>query len=562
MPTYTATWPGVSSLSNFSCAFGPGIRPSTFVLNTHISAVDLNTLPQYGNLSILYNAGGGPAPVLTLTNCLLESPNIPQSKITNIQLPIKDRRWKWRFGMIRGNYNVRQPNGGYVRRRTPQELATLCLEAMGETGFDISRLPNFAYLPRTWIAENPARELDKICRELGCVVVLNPATDKVELWPVGTSRNPDPLQDTSYQITDGDGVTVAAKPKEVAVYGGESLYQSVFHLGEPVGRDIDGLIKPIDLLSYTPPGGWANEDANLFSFQFDDTKYTDPFSGEEKMVRDLALGSVWRMYRIGELVTGGYQPLLLAGDATFGPQFLKDLDLKQHRLDKYSGSNGEEIRMPARVIGRRYLDTLNAEQENNYAQLDAGFSISNEEGIVTFSESVYRYNDAGQVVAADGFLECAFAAGRDGNKSRYRRAEEVDPNGGGERPIIHRELVRESIERFAFDPVQGAVPVDITDNVLELHAQADTFIEGAVNEYQPKVSRTMSKAGVHVVSPDGNIVQVSWGKSAGGTTTTISSARQHNPYVPTVEDQRREQAAQENIDKQRDIDDVIAGVLA
>lgn len=562
MPTYTATWPGVSSIRSFSFPFSPGVRPSTCVLTTHITQAPPVNLAQFGTLTIPLNSGGGPQPVLEFPDCLLESPRIPESDPTMIQLPIRDRRWRWRFGMIRGSYNVRQPNNTYLRERTPQQLATLCLDAMGEANYDISRLPNSARLPRKWIAENPAQELDKICRELGCVVVLNPSTNIVELWPVGSSRNPDPLQDSTYQISDGDGITVSAKPKDIVVYGGETLFQSVFQLGEAVGRDTDGTLKPINQLSYTPPGGWGTEGPELFSFQFDDTKYIDPFSGEQKMVRDLALGSVWKMYRIGELVQGGFQPVLLAGDPNFGPQFLSDLNLRPYKLDRYIGASGKAVQIPSRVIGFHYIDTLNGEDDNFAGELHVGFTISNEEGVVIFSEPVYRYGFQGETIPADLWLECSFTAGRNGNTHRYRRSQQIDPNGGGERPLMHRELIRESIERFEFDPVQGPLAVGLSDNVLELHTDADNFIQGAANEYQPRISRTLSKWGIHSVSPDGNIVQVSWSKSGSSTTSTVlSSARQHNPYQPSVEDQRREQQAQEQADKQQAVDQVVAEVL-
>ena len=58
-------------------------------------------------------------------------------------LSILDRRWKWAWGRISGYYNVRR--GETLVKETekrPQELATLCLEAMGETGYDVSRMPD------------------------------------------------------------------------------------------------------------------------------------------------------------------------------------------------------------------------------------------------------------------------------------------------------------------------------------------------------------------------------------------------------------------------------------
>lgn len=539
MPTYTATWPGVSSLSNFSCAFGPGIRPSTFVLNTHISAVDLNTLGRRANLSVVRNEGGGPFPVLELTDCMLESPRITETNGTNISLPIKDRRWKWQFGSISGSYNVRQPSGLHLRPKTPQELAELCLLEMSEIVFDVASLPNDAVLPREWVAANPAQELDRICRELGCIVVLNPVLDSVEIWRIGESRNPNPMLDNSFRISGGSGTYSAAAPTFIDLYCGESLFQSAFKIGEPVGREVDGTILPIDQLSYAPNGGWSTEDPNLFSFQFDDSTYNDPETGEQRMVRDLAMGSIWKMYRIEELAPGGVSPDWLVGDPK-EPDNLRDLNLKQFRLETYDALNGEEIRKPARVIGSRYVDSLNAESSDRFGELDVPFRISNEEGIIIFTDAVYRYNDRGDPVASELFLECAFTAGKDGLNHRYTSTRVFDLGlGGGVHPVVRRDMVFEQIERFDFTPELGAQRVGAEDNEILLIGDSQVVFDGEQIKFRTKDSQTMTKAGVHAVSPDGNIVQVSWSKSSGGTTTAISSGRQHNPYVPTIEDQRR-----------------------
>ncbi|MCX8092493.1 MAG: hypothetical protein N3I86_16450, partial [Verrucomicrobiae bacterium] len=52
---------------------------------------------------------------------------------------IQDRRWKWRFGQISGEYNVRrddnQQNFLLGTARNPQQLARLCLDAMGEQNY-------------------------------------------------------------------------------------------------------------------------------------------------------------------------------------------------------------------------------------------------------------------------------------------------------------------------------------------------------------------------------------------------------------------------------------------
>ena len=116
----------------------------------------------------------------------LEAPDfelvLPECRVDKIQktanetflVTIFDRRWKWRFGQISGVYNLRQPDGELDPdlETEPQDIATDCLKAMGETGFDVGELPNRTRPEYRWVAQNPAAMLDQLCQSLGCSVVL------------------------------------------------------------------------------------------------------------------------------------------------------------------------------------------------------------------------------------------------------------------------------------------------------------------------------------------------------------------------------------------------------
>ena len=163
----------------FDFTFGPGVQPSVCILTT---VPHVPNLPSVGTLTF-QTVGQAP---FVFRDCLVEQPRLSATESGQIwQLPVKDRRWAWQFGYIHGSYNRPRPNGSLIREKTPQELAGLLLDAMGETGYDVSRLPNQTRPEKVWEGALPAAELDALCASLGCIVVLNPMTDRVEIWQEG-----------------------------------------------------------------------------------------------------------------------------------------------------------------------------------------------------------------------------------------------------------------------------------------------------------------------------------------------------------------------------------------
>ena len=179
----TVTWGGVTRVMGFTFAFQPiGIEPSACVIR---SPEELGAPSAAGNLVLSYADGS-----LTFVDCRLERPRLTANNSGRVRdLPILDRRWKWRFGLINGSYNLRQPDDTLKREQTPQQLATLLLEAMGETGFQVANLPNMPRPEVRWENSNPAQELAALCERLGCVVVFNPFQDRVEIHVGGVAQS-------------------------------------------------------------------------------------------------------------------------------------------------------------------------------------------------------------------------------------------------------------------------------------------------------------------------------------------------------------------------------------
>src|SRR5262249_10682006 len=142
-PQGVASFPGVNQLLDASITCVHGISPSVAVL-TIVPQPGLTT--EIGSLRFEFDSL-----VLEVPDCKVDQGSIERNAGGEIwRLSILDRRWRWRFGRISGSYNVRRDdsslkrgeNGTIDTERTPQELASLCLQAMGESDFDVADLPN------------------------------------------------------------------------------------------------------------------------------------------------------------------------------------------------------------------------------------------------------------------------------------------------------------------------------------------------------------------------------------------------------------------------------------
>src|SRR5207244_4406849 len=118
--------------------------------------------------------------VLTFPDMIVNTQAIRRNRSGLIwSLTLFDRRWKWNSGTgingpISGSYNIRLDDDTLDpdRKRTPQQLAAICLDTMGEVGYDISQMPGNTYPPVNWDNEYPAQALQQICDQEGCRIVL------------------------------------------------------------------------------------------------------------------------------------------------------------------------------------------------------------------------------------------------------------------------------------------------------------------------------------------------------------------------------------------------------
>ena len=526
-----ATFPGVLAVRSATYTLTPGITPGTALLEM---APQETLIAQGGTLQLAYG------------NVLLQFPHCRVDKGTIIrnrdgmvvELTVLDRRWKWRFGQISGNYNLRrddatgQSGGGGSNdnpiisstERTPRQLCTLCLTAMGESNFDVSRVPN-ADRPRVqWNYTNPAQALADLAELLRCRIVLR-LDNSVTLEPLdsGVSLPADAT------ITDiSAGVDTPEIPDQLVVVCGRKLYQVDLRL-EAVGVDTDGTIKLLDQLSYTPTNGWGNVDLDHFH-QVSDARS-----------RTLAQSCVFRWYRITS-DWGLAFPSEVASQIETREQLLP---LEQTQLETTT-VNGVTRPKPAQVFGQWFdprvrspYASLNGNSVSSLQPLSDGttdddrralyrgeFHLDAAQGLVQFARPVFRWNSSSPPTRLPALLILRTTVGiRDvpsGPWQRHEKSRDLGSAGTPPRYIARDEIELRHIVRYnsTYQPHQ------VDSNQSAVDQACSLILDQLASEYQTTAPETRGFVGLKPIEPDGSIDRVTWIVGLQGTWTRASRARE------------------------------------
>ena len=443
-----------------------------------------------------------------------------------LSVSILDRRWRWAFGVISGEYNRRDDSGRTVAaqdgpivgvEKTPQQLATLLLRAMGETAFDVSHLPNAGNPYVRWIAANPAAELAELADLYGCRVVLH-LDGHVSLEPTGLGQTL-PVLPT---LVEGSlTVDPPDPPDEVRVVGGPTFVQTRLEL-EAVGLDVDGRVRVLDELTYTPSSGWHSQ--------------TDAFSDvEDAPAREFCLASVFRWYRVKIRPN---QPLSLPEVGLVGD--LEQILPLEPALVETVLDRGEFRRKKPSVRGRFWLGNLgspqNPEEDREYP---GAWRLIADKGIVEFPQPVRKWDSSTERFEAGTLqLECAFAV-RDeatGAPVSYElRLPTGARNGTGPEVVSVPELRR--LRWQAFQTSGGPAGWHDARPLSSLDDEARQIATSALSRYSTGATADATYAGFVPIDPDGAIVQVTWSMDP-RPFTRASRARETHPRLPPYRTRR------------------------
>jgi hypothetical protein len=261
----TASWPGAIAVESATYTVSHGITPG--VARLEIQPQDV---PPAFQGDLILTDGNETIP---LRDCKVKELLVDHQGRAGVVwvLLIEDRRWRWRnLGFIAGSYNQLDPRGKLIwwTIRSPEELARLCLKAMGEddylidlpAGLTESHAPPNAGFPEpgihnitgtnppvVWDYLNPAEALQRLAEQYGRRVVFQPVGDTVLVTTLGVG---DGLPDGS-KFKEGPGIKVPDLPDAVGVIGAPNRYEMFLAL-EPVGLEWDNSYRRLDELSYAP----------------------------------------------------------------------------------------------------------------------------------------------------------------------------------------------------------------------------------------------------------------------------------------------------------------------
>lgn len=522
-------FPGVQQIISGRYVLSHGITPSRAVIEI---APQANILAAVGTLTLTFGSVR-----LQFPGSLLDTLTLRFQGAHQWTLDILDRRWRWRFGEVWGRYNARNPDGSLIREleRTPQQLAVMLLRAMGESGFDISPLPNVGRPEVNWTGNNPAQELATLCEGLGCRIVLG-LNNRVMIRRTGFGR-PLPSQ---HAMTGGLGVDPPNKPDSIKIVSGPARFQSKLKL-QAVGLDTDEKIKPIDDLSYKPADGWEKEHPDFFTSVEENT--SDP----EKSPRRLALRTVFRWYRVESQADGSMRVPSYRGPVAFVWQILPisdDLVDKEPNVLENSQFSGTVRRAKKGKIEGEFYDG-----ERKFATTDAGtlyegsFSVDGERGIVQFGNAMYRIDDdSGETLPAKLFLTCSYSvkhiASRQELRMTYEQRLPGRSNGTGPQIVHHPELVATAIARYGRG--SSGTRVDrVETNEAEWRREVIHALQAAMLEYSTGPTNDVEYAGLLPIEPDGAIQQVSWSVGPGGAKTRASRNAEHHTAIEPYQERRQ-----------------------
>lgn len=515
-------FPGISGITRWSFTLSHGISPSV----CSIDIVPQAHLPaEMGTLQILFGSVR-----MQFRDCLIDSAKVRRSGAGQIiGLAILDRRWKWKFGEISGRYNLRLKNGKVdaATEKAPHQLATLLLQAMGESNFSVGELPNVARPEIDWNHANPAHELAALTESLGCRIVLG-IDNKVTLRRIGVGAL---LPDNGAQRSEDFGFDPPNRPDSIKLVGGPTRFQTRFRL-EAVGEDSDGTIRPIDELKYKPANGWGSEAGH--------GTFTN-ISNQADRAR--AQRSVFRWYRVASTSessqAGKFQ---IPGYRNPVEQLWQVLPLEEALVETYKDAQGIEHPCPAIVEGIYWPQSRDGRNTPAIWRYDGEFSIKGAAGIVEFKVPVTKLivDSTNSRIHAPAELYLTIGHGVKNKDTRLTERFTQERKLPGRRLGTGPQIVhRDDIVRTVIGNYNGRTPkTPVTDNAPQIQSEANAALDATQAEYKVAQTAEIEYAGIVPIGPDGAIQQVVWSGGLEGATTKAGRNHEFSLVVPSFKERR------------------------
>jgi hypothetical protein len=511
----TASFGGNQTIRGFDFTFNRGITPSVCTLycapQDGLDATGPLTFA-LGNQSVTFNN-------CTVAGAFVRRPYDSKWPLWSVQ--VVDRRWRWKFSQVSGDYNRRGADGiiDNTTRKTPGELARLLLQAMGESNINVSSMPTNVFPRALWNAQRADLTLQALCDYVACEVVYNYQTDGVEIWPLGVGGS---LPDGQSKFRSACRFAPRSNiPSIVEVRGGPSVYQSKLKLSAVARNYTDGKQKLIDSVEYKPSTGWSTESPFSFPSSTDNTR------------RALMFDQVWREYKVVGQESGSLTvPNCQASIASVDQYHLLDT-----LLDYETDLDGYKRPIPCVIDGDfyAYTDLPN----NTSAQRYAGdFALNKERRIVKFPYPVFKLSSSGAYAEPTLNLTTAYKV-QDTNREFVGVVRTGNIGGSGGKLVLKRPEV---FATYSSSTLPGAQASTESQATTELDAYGNLFLR----KYQDQTAAEISHAGFFAGLLDGKICQITWSclPMIGASTMFCINEELDTGSVGRLERRRREQLAQ------------------
>jgi hypothetical protein len=301
---------------------------------------------------------------------------------SDIVCTVYDRRILWKWTPIVGHYNKQDEKGLPNHEKTITQLFTILFEALEEERFSLVDLPEI-YPEVNWEVESVASAMQDLLDRHGLVLGYSPSSNGTYII---SASNYDVAMPTQNLDSSSSTISPPVIPAKILFVGARNIYQYTFDSFIPVGEDVDGNVRPINLLSYAPEGAndpstgigdetyeaWSQEVINCFS------NIADP------VARELAQKTIFKWFMIDwdalEFVDGYTRDSILP--------------LMNVISDVVIVEGVSEHDKPY-LLGERTMWDGSSYKTYPEAQIREGYTIDKKLGIVQFNKIQYK-------VAADG----------------------------------------------------------------------------------------------------------------------------------------------------------------
>lgn len=418
--------------------------------------------------------------VVLFPNCVLQSVSDADGVMS---VTIHDRRARLNGAPFRGEYNVPVLGGPDVKfEKTPREIANELFDLLGETGHDVSDLPNTAR-PYVRGGGRDARDvLESFCLSLGCRPVLR-LNNKFSIVPIGDGASPGAPNSIADPTT---AARFGAEPESIGIEFEPSVYQARLKLAAVEYDANDNLVDPV-AATLSLPAPWIG------------------FPSLTQPERRRAEKSMYRIYRIDDTHP---DPLDVPGYGAIN-------DIQQ--VFPVGGSLAAPVELndyvtvaPARVVGKFFAGNYMGVTHATFEEYRHPFTIM-DGGYIVFDRPVCKIGSDGVAEPCDElFLETAFHVRKDDATGEFERRIKTQSNNQDVNSL-DRTFPSKMYARFVSEYNDTTGDLDITtDNGTEIDDEADKILAALSPAYEQKVAVPVMAGGIVVTEPGGIIEQVTW----------------------------------------------------